>query len=350
MRAWLRVLLVALPFLPGAGAAEPGLATSEDVPNFVEPPRRPTEIRIAAYLIGLSRVSAPSDAFPTWDAEVFLDLSWNDPRLAFEGNEPRVFQGEEAEEKLSEIWAPDIEIQNQVERRQTESIELRILPDGTVEYEERFGATLNAELDLARFPFDKQSLDIELQSFVWDEGDCVFVASEEQTGFDADFETPEWIVTHAEASVGVRNEVRDDRSFSTYTFRILAQRQAGHYVLRFLTPLMFVMLLTWCAFWMPVEQRFRVGFISLLTVVASHTVISGSLPRLQYPTFADLLLLTCYVFATVLIVVSIWIQRLGESEDDASKERAGKIDQWARWSLPVAAAIVLIGSALVLWL
>ena len=277
---------------------------------------------------GLSRVSDSSEAFPTAEVEVFLDLSWKDPRMAFEGESPHVFQGEEAEEKLSEIWSPDPEIQNEVEQRQTESIELILLPDGTIQYEERFGATLNAQLDLGRFPFDTQVFDLDLQSFLWDQGDCVFVVNEAQTGFDRDFETPEWTVTGAEALLGVRTEIRDDRDFSTFTFRIHARRSAGHYVLRFMMPLFFVMGLTWAAFWMPVEHRFRVGFIALLTVVASHTVIARELPRLHYPTFADVLLIICYVFATVLIVVSIRVQHLMDSNRE---ERVAALDRWTRW-------------------
>ncbi len=99
-----------------------------DTPTSVSPPQLPTDVAVGAYLIGLSQVSEPSDPFPTLDLEVFLNLSWHDPRLASEdeNRSPRVFQEEEAEEKLSEIWAPDVEVQNQVEQRETESIELRL--------------------------------------------------------------------------------------------------------------------------------------------------------------------------------------------------------------------------------
>ena len=324
---------------------------SDDLPTSVAPPQQQTQVSIAAFLIGLSRVSEPSAAFPSFDAEMYIDLSWRDPGLAFSSDtgSARVFQEEEAAEKLSEIWSPDPEIQNEIEQRETESIELRILPDGTVEYEERFGAVVHAEFDLARFPFDDQILELEFQSFLWDHRDMVFVADEQRTGFDPDFKTPEWIVTGATGSVDVRSEIRDDRDFSTFTFRIQAERQSGHYVMRFLLPLMFVMGLTWSAFWMPAGQRFRVGFIALLTVVASHTVISGTLPRLSYPTFADVVLLVCYLYATALIVVSLKIQRLEESEEDGTGELARKLDARTRWSLPVVAIVALGTAVMVLW-
>jgi hypothetical protein len=325
--------------------------SSNDLPTAVEPPQRPTEVSIAAHLIGLSGISEPSTAFPTFDVAMYIKLSWKDPRLAFSSNQidALVFQEEEAAEKLSEIWSPDPEIQNEIEQRKTESIELRLFPDGMVEYEERFSATLHAELDLARFPFDTQTLEIEFQSFLWDIGDSVFVSNEERTGFDPDFKTPEWFVKGTTASMDQRFEIRDDRAFSTYTFRIIAERKAGHYVMRFLIPLMFVMALTWSAFWMPAGPRIRVGFVALLTVVASHTVISGNLPRLNYPTFADIVLLVCYLYVTVLIVVSLKVQHLEESEEEGSDEQARAINAWTRWALPIAAVLALSATVLVLW-
>jgi len=337
-------LSVAVPGAPPALAQD----SSADTATAVSPPQLPTEVAVGAFLIGLSQVSEPSDPFPTIDLEMFVNLSWKDPRLAL-GDEnalPRVFQGEEAEEKLSEIWSPDIEIQNEVVQRQTESVELTILADGSVDYEERFGATLNAELDLHEFPFDRQTMDMELQSFVWDGGQVSFVANEPQTGFDAGFETPEWSVTAVEGLIGFRSDVRDETEFASYTFRIHAKRHAGHYLLRFVLPLLFVMTMTWLAFWEPVEQRYRIGFLALLTVVATHAVVSGSLPRLGYATLADMILIVCYLTATALVAVSIVVRKIAEGGD---VDRARKVDNWARRLLPVAAFIILGVAALVLW-
>lgn len=341
-------LLVGIVLSAGTFAPWQAVVAADDVPTFVVPPRRPTEVVVGTYLIGLSRVSEPAETFPTFEVEMLADLSWKDEREAFtpDGVEAHTFLGEEAEEKLSEIWTPDLQIHNEVGRRETESLGLIIRSDGTIEYEERFHATLHGDFDLSRFPFDAQILDVELQSFEWDRGDLVVVPNEAQTGFDLDFQTPEWSIASTEVLLGERSEVRDDRPFSTYVFRIHAQRRAGHYLLRILMPLMFVMALTWSAFWMPVGQRFRVGFIALLTVVASHTVIAGGLPRLHYPTFADVLLTVCYVFATGLIAEAIWIQRV---EEAGEPERAGRIDRLTRWVLPIGAAGALTVSVVVLW-
>ena len=341
------ILCATIFVIAGLPAAE-AQQSSDDFPDFVTPPQLPSVVSIGAYLIGLSQLSEPSDPFPTYDVEMFFNISWKDPRLAFDdqGGHPHIFQEEEAREKLSEIWSPDPEIQNEVGQRATESVVLTIMPDGTVDYEERLGATLNAELDLRKFPFDRQQLDVEIQSFVWDRNEVVFVANEAQTGFDADFETPEWRVNSVEGLIGARSEVRDDREFSTFTFRIHAQRHAGHYILRIFIPILFVMTLTWAAFWEPAQDRIRVGFIALLTVVATHTVISRNLPRLSYPTLADALLIVCYLVATSLTVVSIVVQR---AEARGEIERAERIDRLARWLVPAVAIAILSTAMLILW-
>ena len=344
--AWATALVLAA----AAFDVSPALAqdTSDDPATAVTPPKRPTEVNIGTYLLGLSEVSEPADPFPTVDVEVFLNLAWQDPRLAFGDADtpPLVFQEEEAREKLSEIWSPDVEIQNEVEQRQTESVELTILPDGTVDYEERFGATLNAELDLHRFPFDRQALDMELQSFVWDISELTFTPNEEQTGFDPDFNTPEWTVDGVEALIGSRREVRDDREFASYTLRIKAGRHAGHYLLRFMLPLFFVMGMTWLAFWEGLGDRYRIGFFALLTVVATHGFVSRSLPRLEYPTLADMVLIVSYLAVTTLVVMSLVVRQI---EARGEEGRAQKVDRWTRWLLPVAAVTILAVAALVLW-
>ena len=55
-----------------------------DDPIYVSPPEQPTEVKVGLYLIGIDEISPASDAFPTFEAELFMDLMWKDPRLAFD--------------------------------------------------------------------------------------------------------------------------------------------------------------------------------------------------------------------------------------------------------------------------
>ena len=98
-----------------------------------------------------------------------------------------------------------------IEQRSTDSVELIILPDGTVQYEERFGATINSDLDLRRFPFDRQTFDLEIQSFVWDQDQTILVVNEQQLGMNTEFDTPEWTVVGVQALSSINSEIRSFR-------------------------------------------------------------------------------------------------------------------------------------------
>jgi hypothetical protein len=280
-----------------------------------------------------------------------MDLEWRDEQLAWgeAGAKPRVYLENDAQAALDQMWWPDLTIVNEVEKRETESLVLLIHPDGRVTYEERFGVVIHAELDLRSFPFDRQRFELVLESLAWDSRQLQLVPNPAKTGFDTAFRIPEWAVTGVESFARTRPEVRGEADFSTVTLGIDATRASQHYLLRFLLPLMVVMLLTWSAFWIPASNRGRAGFIALLSIVASHSVIATQLPRIAYVTFIDLTLFIGYAYAAVLIVEANWVARLEHSGDDGARKRAKVIDRRTRWLLPLCAALAL-GIAIVVLL
>ena len=58
------------------------------------------------------------------------------------GFDREIFLEEDAMVKLGRIWWPDITLVNQSGAREIENEALTIYPDGSVDYEERFHATL----------------------------------------------------------------------------------------------------------------------------------------------------------------------------------------------------------------
>ncbi|MFW6197946.1 MAG: hypothetical protein ACOC5B_03700, partial [Myxococcota bacterium] len=275
-----------------AHAADPGFVESEasgslkvppgpDVAAHVVPPAEPTQVGIGLYLLGISRVAPPSEAFPSYEAELFLDLRWRDPRLAFdsedEGVDRKVYQGHAVEAELDELWWPNLEIENEEGSRQIEARTLVIDADGTVEYTERFDAKLHAEVDLRRFPFDRQIFDVQIESFSWSEDYLVFEPLPEKIGFNGDFHTIEWEVLGVGSRVESKREVRSPTRFSKFVFEIRAQRQASHYLWKLLLPMLIIVGFTWSSFWMTGEvagMRMHRGFIALLTLVAFYQVLA----------------------------------------------------------------------------
>ena len=87
-------------------------------------------------------------------------MVWCDPREAFDadalGWPVEIFLEGQAVAELDNIWWPNVEFPNSSGGRELENIEFIVFPDGTIEYEERFRAQLEAHYDLRQFPFDTQ--------------------------------------------------------------------------------------------------------------------------------------------------------------------------------------------------
>lgn len=304
-------------------------------PVFVTPPHTPTKVEVGMYLISLVEVSAPSESFPTFKAEIFLDLEWHDPRLAFSeesiGTEREVFLEHEAELELERIWWPDIEFENEQGERHTESRELVIHHDGHVEYSERFQGVFTVDMELIKFPFDHQNLTIHAESFSWDDRYVVFEPLPEKTGFNEDFKTLEWTLHDVHTEVHAKKEVRSDEAFSEYVYSVNVDRDPGYYLYKIVIPLLIIVAFNWATFWMPGEPasvRMERTVIALLTVVAFHQVVATNLPRIGYLTFMDGIVYVAFASVGLTMLSTIWAQRqeyLGKEENVAKLDQIGKV-------------------------
>jgi hypothetical protein len=346
-----------VPLVEGDHEAQAGEAaahTATDAhgqagPVFVTPPHLPTEVEVGVYLIGLVEISPPNESFPTFKAEVFMDLEWHDPRLAFDqaevGNEREVFLEHEAELELERIWWPDVEFENEQGERHTESRELVIHHDGKVEYAERFQAVFHVDMHLERFPFDHQNLTVHIESFSWDDRYVVFKTLDEKTGFNEDFHTLEWQLHDVHTEVHAKKEVRSPETFSEYVYSINVDRDPGFYIWKIAIPLLLIVLFNWATFWMPGEpatSRMERSVIALLTVVAFHQVVAGNLPRIGYLTFLDGMVYVAFITVGGTMLTTVWCQR---QEFLGRPERVAKLDFIARIVFPAW----LVAALTVLW-
>lgn len=313
-------------------------ATAQEEPIFVNPPAEPTEVQLGLFLIGIDKISLPNSVFPTFDAELFLDMRWQDERLAFNANEAgtdrKIFLEHEAELELDRIWWPDIEIENGEGIRQTENLELIIFADGMVEYEERFVATIETNFDMRKFPFDNQELEIDIESFIWDERFVVFAPLQEKMGSETNHAGGEWIVTDISTEIYPEPEVRSDHDFSEFIFNVHVERLPGYYIWR-IVPLFVLIALSWSAFWMvnePMPGRMGRSFVALLTVVAFHRIISDMMPRISYMTFLDGMVIIAYLFTSITIIENVIVNYF-RTKDNI--EKANHIDMLARWLVPL---------------
>jgi hypothetical protein len=306
------------------------------VATFVTPPNPdgPVTVDFGLYIIQVTDIDETSNTFRF---EGFMDLIWCDPRNAFDpaerGVDKELFLEEGAKRELDEIWWPDITFVNGVGGRTIENEELIIYPDGTVEYQERFSVIMAAHYDLKKFPFDKQSLEVEIESFSWPAKNLVFHREESKIGFSKEFEIAEWHTNSVTNHIREVKEIRDRDAFSEFILEINVERRWGYYVVKIMLPLALIVFVSWAVFWVQTarEERLGTSFTAILTVVAYQFVVADKLPKIAEVTFMEGFMTISFALMLLTIVENTIVENL---HFKGKPDQAMAVDNWAKLVFP----------------
>jgi hypothetical protein len=89
-------------------------------------------------------------------------------------------------------WFPSGLPVNRIGHMEVTDRELSVSHDDTVTSNINISLLVAADVDLRRFPFDRQRLKLAVESFLWPENVLVIVPEPQATGFAHDFSIPEW--------------------------------------------------------------------------------------------------------------------------------------------------------------
>jgi hypothetical protein len=348
----LRALRKASRVLPPLGiqltlaAFSVATANAAEAQVFTTPPltNQPTEVHIA---VTLEEITDIDEAANTFGLKGYLQLVWRDPRLAFDpikmGVVGETYLEKNAQEKLDQIWWPDVKFSNETEPRRISNEELIISSDGSVEYRERFRATMASNYDMRKFSFDTQKLTVKIKSFAWTDRVLVFRVESDVLSLAPQFRIPGWTF------VGFNEEIRESResgeheSFSLFTGSIEMKREPGFFLFKFIVPLTVVMLLITSVFWIAPEfLKDRVGatLTGILTAAAYGFTISRYLPKYVYNTLLDAVVMLSVLFAAGIMVENVTSHFL---HNKGHRETAVRLDVVSRWLFPLAYFMAMVG-------
>jgi hypothetical protein len=311
-------------------------------PKLAPNPAGPTLVGLSFVVRDLRGIDPRRDAF---EFQGYVRSQWCDPRLAFDpaqaGRSELLLTGAEAERKLASIWMPGAFPVNPVSPLRISERVLRVRSDGTVRHDLNVGVDLVAHYDLRRFPFDHQTLEVQVESFAWDERSVRF-APDAATELSEELTIPEWEIRGISKRVEEVDALRGDAPFSRLVLSIEIARKPGFYLWKIFLPLLIIVAISWSVFWMSDERlagRSRISATGVLTVVAYQFVIAEDLPRVPYLTLLDQVTLVSFVLLAVTVLESMWVARHQQSDP----ERGARIDRASRWIFPgVYAGILLV--------
>ena len=230
------LVLATLAPLDDAGAVEA-------VTPVPPPPMQPTEtgpvkVSVGIWLADITRIDSVAQTF---SANFLLVLGWHDARLAHEETGTRRYA-------LADVWHPPFLIVNNdggLERSLPEMVDVG--PDGEVVYRQRIVGAFAQPLNLRAFPFDHDTFRIYLVVPGYRPDDLQFVPNAKfvaegfpnGAGIAPQLTLQDWRV--ASPSTRVAPYIAGpDVEVAGYAFEFIASRNARHFVVKVIIPLVLI--------------------------------------------------------------------------------------------------------------
>ena len=292
----------------------------------------PTEVYLQSYI---NDIIVIRDADQSFQADLFMRIEWDDPRLAHGDAAP-------CSTTFDAIWWPELQPMNRRNLQQVRDMRPLVASDGRVSLLLRGFGDFSFRANLSDFPFDSQSLGFDLLS-VYSDADIDFVFNPERIVLSDDLSVANFDVSMAGVRVWSEMIKSTGREHARFSIELEATRLTGFYTWQQLVPLFLVVLMAWIVFWIPrehVPSRIGLAATSMLTLIAYRFAMSSVLPPIAYLTRLDVFMIGASVLVFSALATAVAVTYTMDLVDEALAER---INLTAR----VAAPLLLL---LVTWL
>ncbi len=308
------------------------------------PPGRtgPVPVEIDFFLLDVTAVNGADETF---SARLYFEMRWKDSRQAFApeaGATRMIYTGTALDEQQNKIWWPGVSVDNESSAELSDQV-LTIYADGTVHYEGRMTGTFQSAMDLRRFPFDTQTLHVQLDSYLWESDEMIVVPMKKADGsrrLGEGLAVRDWTIVDTRAEIADVKYVTGDTT-SRFIATVVVRRNPWFTMWSVVFPLVLVTFFAMtCFFWGPdtLTERVTQVLACLLTVTAQSVVISGDLPKISYFTRIDYAFLLTYAILLAVTIESIYVRRVS----DTDPARAARIDRHWLYAVGLVYSVGLI--------
>ncbi|MEM4755535.1 MAG: hypothetical protein QW594_00165 [Candidatus Woesearchaeota archaeon] len=260
-----------------------GIAQEPDLQSAAVQEATPQEVQVGLYVLNLGRFDIATGSFT---ADFYLSMTCKE-----------------------ECITPSFEFMN---GRATSIDKMIDLPN---EKFYRIQASLASPVDLRRFPFDKQQMQIILEDKLSSAEHIRYVPNPEQSGIDESIIFTGWKIIGYEAAEHLHYYPVYDESYSQYVFTIFIEKITFNSFLKTLLPIIFILLVVLSSYVIDpdkIANRLTIAGSGLLAAVMFHVSISNQLPPVSYLTFADKFMILTYFVLVLTFVINIILWDLQE--------------------------------------
>ncbi len=191
------------------------------------------------------------------------------------------------------------------------------------------------QFNLRSFPFDKQKLIYELMDEEYNNDvrnlDVSIHSYDVLENFMKRDDIPGWIKKNYDfvyTSVNKPGMMKSDFS-QGLKLEIELERKFGYYIFKVIFPIILILLICWASVWIDpkeLESRLTITIVCLLSLIAYNFVIDAELPKLEYLTVLDWIILISYIYATIPNILSVYSFRISTT----NKVLCAKVEELAR--------------------
>lgn len=295
------------------------------------PDQGPTKVEVKVSIFDVDDVDGANQNF---EANLFYQVSWHDPRLAHE-------DADGVSRPLSEIWNPRIQLLNKQRIWRSFPDTAGISPNGDVVYRQRVWGSFSQPLELRDFPFDRQVFEVLLIAVGYSK-DQVELVVDPKSQIAERFSLPDWNIDNWTVESRPIQVVPDEPMTPAVVFSLEATRRIGFFAGKVIVPLVLIVAMSWVVFWIdPKESGSQIGvaITAMLTLIAYRFAAGANLPRVEYMTRLDLFILGASIMVFASLVQVITTSYFAKSDRLA---RARQIDVWCRWLFPIIFVLVAL--------
>ena len=314
------------------------LASAQQHLYNLPPGPKPLQVKAFFYLSDINYINEQDETF---EIKGSLELTWKDSRQSFdpqsEGSNYKLYQGPFQFLEVYQGWWPQLVAANSVGNIPLQGVSLKIHSDGTMLLVQEIAAVLKSSMNLRKYPFDRQELQIIIEPLSSFSSEVQLISGPEMTDMPRrHLKIASWDLVNLSARSRIEKDEKSTHQYAQLVIYLDMERKPGYTTWLVFVPLTFIILLSSSIYWMDAESlgnRMDISFIGLLTIVAYQAMVESGLPKIDYFTLIHGFVYISYLIMATFIMSNILIDQLNRKKKTALADR---IDQTARWVMPIA--------------
>jgi len=286
---------------------------------------KPTEVNVVGAVLDIDKINSAEQNFTL---NFYALFRWMDPRLAHAGPGSAI-------RDLSEVWNPRLTIINTQRYWENTRDEVEVSPEGLVTYRLHVFGDFSQPLKLHDFPQDRHVFEVPVVAAGYRSDEVAMMPDPRMDSFISEnLSVADWKVSNMQ---GMPREVTfaNGLKLPGFVFSFEAERMLHHYVIKAITPLALIVMMSWVVFWIDPKQvpnQLSVAVTTVLTLIAYHVALSGRLPDIPYLTHMDKFLFSSTVLVFMALIEVVITSHLSSTDQ---LDMARRIDRTARWLFPL---------------